>query len=985
MKHFLKLLIPSLLLSLMSCINKENTITNLTMLKGGKTFAVPTGTIADQFVLKKFPDAEIKYFNSVLDCALAVKEGKADAAVYDKPILKNIAAKNEGLTVLSDLLFDDQYGFAVQLQNKELKTTVDSVLTELKADGTYAKMMKRWFPEKGNPLPMPQINFSVKNGVFKFGTAAVTEPMSYFDEKRNEVGFDIEFAAYVAKKLDKKLEIIDMEFGALLPALISGKVDMIGAGISITEERAKKVLFSECYYPSGIAALVQSAGKSLPSSINQKFKGIEDIKSKRIGVLIGSVHDTYATKKFPNATILQYQSLPDLMNALHSGKVETTFTDQSAVPEIISQNPSLGVLAKDIYSTPIAAGFNKEDQQLRIQFNTFLQKIKTNGIYNEMVDRWMKKNSFVMPEIPNSKTNGPLKVGIVSDIGSPFSFIQNGALIGFDIELSKRFASSIGKEFIAIDMPFGSLIASLSTKKINLITASMSVTEERKNQIDFSDPYFESGISLLAKKSNLVEVQPAKLKVLDDLADKNIGVVTGTVHDAFISNKYPKAEVKNFKGIPDMMLSLQTGKIDAGLLDMITAKLLCKRNPNLGILSTDVLNMPLGVGFSKKNPALRDKFNRFLTAAKLDGTYDSIYKRWFIEDAETAIMPSFKKPPTLEKLVVGVSVDDLPYVAFMKGDYVGFDIELIKTFAERENLQAEIITMDFSALVTALASGKVAMISDGMAITKERQKQIDFSDSYAEFKTAVVALNSSLTANDSNPSTSKTIPFMQTVRNSFYNNIILEKRYLLILDGLKITLLISLLASLLGTVIGGLICFMRMSKRKFLSVISKFFISLLRGTPVLVLLMIVYYVVFASVNINPVVVAIIAFGLNFGAYVSEMFRTSIESIDKGQDEAAIAGGFTKIQAFVHIIMPQAIRNVLPVYKGELISLIKMTSVVGYIAVQDLTKASDIIRSRTFDAFFPLIMVAVFYLILAWLLSWGLSRIELSVNPKRKRN
>jgi polar amino acid transport system substrate-binding protein len=131
-------------------------------------------------------------------------------------------------------------------------------------------------------------------------------------------------------------------------------------------------------------------------------------------------------------------------------------------------------------------------------------------------------------------------------------------------------------------------------------------------------------------------------------------------------------------------------------------------------------------------------------------------------------------------------------------------------------------------------------------------------------------------------------------------------------------------------------------------------------------------------------VAVFAFSLNFAAYVSEMFRTSIESIDKGQKEAGIAGGFTKVQVFLQIITPQALRHLLPVYKGEFISLVKMTSIVGYIAVQDLTKASDIIRSRTFDAFFPLIMAAVLYLIIAGLLTKALGYVEISVDPKRKK-
>jgi len=156
----------------------------------------------------------------------------------------------------------------------------------------------------------------------------------------------------------------------------------------------------------------------------------------------------------------------------------------------------------------------------------------------------------------------------------------------------------------------------------------------------------------------------------------------------------------------------------------------------------------------------------------------------------------------------------------------------------------------------------------------------------------------------------------------------------------------------------------------------------MRGIPVLVLLMLMFYVVFASINIEPVFVAVIAFGLNFAAYVSEIFRAGIESIDNGQSEAGIALGFSKTQTFIYIILPQAIKRVIQLYKGELISLLKMTSIVGYIAIQDLTKSSDIIRSRTFDAFFPLIMVAFIYLILSWMFTAVLDYLELKITPKR---
>jgi polar amino acid transport system substrate-binding protein len=237
------------------CSTKED-ITSLPQLHN-KVFAVPTGTVADKLVLSKFPQAKFQYFNSVLDASMAVKSGKADAAAYDEPILKNIAAKNEGLTVLNEMITVDNYGFAVQLDNRELKENIDSVIAELKKNGTYSAMLQRWLPKTGSPAAMPEIQPDGTAGVLKLGTAAVTEPFSFVDGSGNVVGFDIELAGYVAQKLGKKLEVVNMDFGAMIPALISGKVDMIAACITITEERAKRVLFSEPYYTGGIAALVR--------------------------------------------------------------------------------------------------------------------------------------------------------------------------------------------------------------------------------------------------------------------------------------------------------------------------------------------------------------------------------------------------------------------------------------------------------------------------------------------------------------------------------------------------------------------------------------------------------------------------------------------------------------------------------------------------------------------------------------------------------
>lgn len=723
---------------LFGCKSDEKNHTNLEQLEGGRLFAVPTGTVADMFVLERFPDAKLVYYNTVLDCALAVDAGLADAAVYDMPVLQNIAAKNEGLTVIDEVLVPDSLGFAVQLNNQALKSTIDQVLEELKSDGTYAEMYARWFPDEGSPAPMPDFKKEGTDGVLTFGTAAVSEPLSFFADHQNITGFDIEFAWRIANKLNKDLEIVNLEFGALLPALIAGRVDMIGAGLSITEERAKSVLFSNAYYIGGLAAIVKAPSRDTSSVEQQQITSTDELHDKRLGVLMGSIYDDYAARNFPDASIHTFNAVPDMLIALKTGRIDATFVDQPMLKEITSGNSDFAVLEEFLFYIDIAAGFNKQNSELLEDFNSFLREIQANGTHEKIIDRWMKQRGSQMPHIETVHDGEQLRVGIVSDIGLPYAAMSEDKYIGLDIEIASRFASHSGKELVFVNLPFASLLPSLVSGRIDFITAAMTITEERAKQIDFSEPYVASGASIVIRN------------------------------------------------------------------------------------------------------------------------------------------------------------------------------------------------------------------------------------------------------NESSPDASQQQNFISTFGERFYDNMIREKRYMLILNGLYVTILITVLSAITGTLLGAFICFLRMSKSNALQRIARFFIAIIRGTPVLVLLMIIYYIVFASLNINAVLVAIIAFGINFAAYVSEMFRTSIESVDSGQTEAGIASGFTRFQTFYHIVMPQALRRVIPVYKGEFISLLKMTSIVGYIAVQDLTKAGDIIRSRTFDAFFPLIMAAVIYLALAWSLTLVLDYIEISVDPKKKR-
>ena len=465
---------------------------------------------------------------------------------------------------------------------------------------------------------------------------------------------------------------------------------------------------------------------------------------------------------------------------------------------------------------------------------------------------------------------------------------------------------------------------------------------------------------------------------MDEVAKGRIGVLLGTVYDTYLQKNYPTTEVLQYKNYPDLILAVQSGKVDSGFINCQAFKELQKENPFLVTLVNDVFSNPVGVGFNQENDVLREEFNTFLAGIKSNGIYDDWYKRWF-KDSNYE-MPVIENAKTNGKIIVGmVSDKGWPFTVIQDNRLVGSDVELVERFGAYLGKEVEYADMEFGGLIAAVSTNKAEMIVSTMMITEERKKQVDFSDPYFELSACVMGAKQEQAVAQESPS------FIQSVSDSFYNNIVVENRYLLIVDGIKTTGVISILAILLGTLLGALICYMRMARQALLQGFAKFYISIVRGIPVLVLLMLVFYVVFAKVNVNPILAAVLAFGINFAAYVSEMFRTSIEGIDKGQTEAGIAGGFTKAQTFIYIVMPQAIRRVLPVYKGELISLVKMTSIVGYIAVQDLTKASDIIRSRTFDAFFPLIMTAVLYFLISWLLLLLLNGVEQQTELKRKRN
>lgn len=230
---------------------------------------------------------------------------------------------------------------------------------------------------------------------------------------------------------------------------------------------------------------------------------------------------------------------------------------------------------------------------------------------------------------------------------------------------------------------------------------------------------------------------------------------------------------------------------------------------------------------------------------------------------------------------------------------------------------------------------------------------------------------------------------MTKLLEQFSQNFLEKNRWMYITDGLKITLTVTFFAVLIGVVVGFMVAMVRAThdktgKLKFLNILAKIYLTVIRGTPVMVQLLIIYFVIFGSVKIDKTLVAVIAFGINSGAYVAEIFRSGIMSINNGQFEAGRSLGLNYNQTMWMIIMPQAFKNVLPALGNEFIVLLKETSVVGYIALQDLTKGGDVIRSQTYDPFMPLILVAIIYLTMVMGFSALVSKLERRLGQSDQR-
>lgn len=458
----------------------------------------------------------------------------------------------------------------------------------------------------------------------------------------------------------------------------------------------------------------------------------------------------------------------------------------------------------------------------------------------------------------------------------------------------------------------------------------------------------------------------------DDLPGKKIGVQLGTTGDTYCKDYEEDGsgtKVERYNKGADAIQSLKNGTIDAVVIDEQPAQAFVEINSELMILDEEFVIEDYAICIAKSNSGLTDSINNAIEELKEEGVLDSIRDNYIGENKGKS---QYISPDDIEykngTLVMATNAFFEPYEYYEDGKIVGFDVDLGTAIADKLGMKLEVKDMEFDSIITAIQSGKADVGISGMTVTEDRLKNVDFSTPYTTSTQVIIVRD--------NDSSAKSTGIVEKFRNDFVK----EGRYKYLLIGLRNTLIIVLFAAIIGVVIGFLLAVVRSAHDKnggltILNALAQLYITVIRGTPTMIQLLIIYYIIFASFDINKIVVAIVAFGINSGAYVAEIFRSGIMSIDNGQFEASRSLGLTFPQTMISVILPQAFKNVLPALANEFIVLLKETSICGYIGLNDVTRGGDIIRSITYDAYLPLLSVAVIYLVMVMILTFLVKRLE----------
>lgn len=980
--------------SVMACLKAEDSPVHDFDSLAGKIIGVQTGTTCAELVPEKIPSAKLAYYDSLTDELTALKAGKVEAICCSLPAA--IFAENEDLrlTRINPPLRETYLYpiFARTERGKKLCDEYSAFVKTLWDNGIIDALNSKWLGKDESKKTLDDYShLPSTNGTVKMAVDASMIPFAYVRDNKI-VGYDIDLAVRFCKAKGYSLEVENMTFTGVISSVKAGKCDFTQS-MNKTPERAENTLFTSTpAIKSGNVLLTMKAEN--PYTINIP---LSNFAGKRVGLLIGSDSAKAIERKIPGVKLQFFDSPGYVLPALRSGRIDAFYCAVPTAINIIQNYDDFAYIPDYVSITRHTTMFPKTEKgrELCAEYADFLTTLSADGTLDRLTEKWIT-GTDESKQITEDYTNLPAENGTltlsVTEGMMPFVFVKDNRTQGYDIDLAVLFCKHKGCGLNIELTNHNGVLSSLETGKCDF-SYSVQWTEERDKTMLFSPiPNAITG-SILIVVRPLDSGLPSVNMNLSDFAGKKIGVLTGTNNAIIVKEKIPSAELVYYKSPADILMALKQGKIDALSCGEATSVFLIKENDGLARVSEPVRKNYYYASFvsSDKGRNLSNEYGKFLKTLWEDGTINKLFDKWLLDNDEFTNSEDYSHLPS-EKGTLKMATDTemIPFVYMKDNKIIGYDIDLAVMFCKAEGYGLDVVPMSHSEVVASVESGKCDF-SYAMECTEERAKSVLFSevpnieaDNFlvvlkpSEKTTPPAQVSRTITRNEDEPS------FWDEIASSFNKTFIREDRWRLFAEGIMNTMIITVSSILCGMLLGFTAFMFCRTGSVIANVITKFSVWLIKGTPIVVLLMILYYIIFGRVNISGIIVSIIAFTLTFGTSVYRMLTFGTGAVDRGQTEAAYALGFTDMQTFFTVILPQAALHFMPSFKEEVTMLIKSTSVVGYIAVQDLTKMGDIVRSRTYEAFFPLIAVAVIYFVLAGILNIIVNIIHTRITPSKRK-
>ena len=914
---------------------------------------------------KAFPNAQFWDYESVTDAYLALEKGIVDAVAFNRPVLDYAQRTRDVFVLMQDNYADGHVGIAVAPSKPELLQIVNAFLSNYFSSGMYDSMYARWIKSKDPEMPKLQMP-SNPSGRLIVGTADKNEPMNFTDSGGSPSGFNVELIYRLAAALNVSVEIRVMPYQDLFTAVETSSIDLAIASMDKLVENNRNILFSDDYINFPAAIMTRKDLYKPPEGADLGEKTPQELAGSCAAILLGSKYTTECKELLPDTKFILAESRDSACSLLISNKIDSMLMEEPLARSCTALYPEIqiaAVIKRESYSFAMPQG-----SPLYRAVNRVLTELKDSGELGDMAAKWCSaeperqefENLFPREDVP--MVNGVLRYATTPG-STPLCFMGgDGTMLGLEIEIMRRAAYEFGMDLQIIPARRESLLDLLRSGQIDVAGGMLTPDSRNTDNIEFSEAYYEGGAALVTCIPH--DEYVFGITKLSQLAGKRVGVLPFTFAAAELDSKHPEAIPYYASQERDLFYLLGVGKIDAFVISEPRARQFLPKYPQFVQVPEYITRTDYAFFFPASRRDLCEAFSRQIRAMKKNGMLKTLQNKWMSPaNAEAVLSPETGDAP-YGVLRMAIMIHREPFSYIRDGSLVGYDLETARLAAASMGYLVEFVRLNQDEFEQALVDGKVDFGASEINTKNTSSGKIIYSEPH--YNGGLVAVvpdkkNARQVRMDLIPQIKF---FLKDQAFSMHRALWKDNRMRTILGGFKITLIITASAVFFGTFLGIPLCMLRQSKRKYLSIPANAVCALLYNIPILILLMGMYYVILQRFGFRPLTAAIIVFILRFMAASCRLYMITLEHIGGVQLDAACALCLRPVTFFRHVIFPQAAAFLAKSFREEIIRLVELTTVVGYISIWDLTKVVDWIRGRTYESFFPIAFATLLYFILS---------------------